>query len=142
MSETYVPAELRRLVQQRADRRCEFCLMPETGAFLPHEIDHVIAEKHGGETSEQNLAWTCAVCNKRKGSDLTSIDPHSGEIVALFHPRQDYWSDHFKLAGAAIEPLTPTGRFTVRLLQLNHPDRVEERQALVTAGLIEIPTAQ
>jgi 5-methylcytosine-specific restriction endonuclease McrA len=61
MSETYVPAELRRLVQHRATSRCEYCLLPESAAFLSHEIDHVVAEKHGGQTVEDNLAWSCAI---------------------------------------------------------------------------------
>ena len=33
------------------------------------------------------------------------------------------------------------GRATVRLLQLNHPNRVEEREALIAAGLMAMPGA-
>lgn len=139
MSETYVPAALRRLVQERARLRCEYCLIPDSAAFLPHEIDHIVAEKHGGETVEENLAWSCAVCNKHKGSDLTSIDPDSGEIVPLFHPRHDRWSTHFTLDGPVVRPLTSTGRVTERLLQFNQFERIEERKVLIAAGLIQTP---
>jgi hypothetical protein len=59
MSLTYVPAELRRLVRDRANACCEFCLIPEAFSFAPHEIDHVTAEKHGGATNEANLALAC-----------------------------------------------------------------------------------
>jgi 5-methylcytosine-specific restriction endonuclease McrA len=141
MSQTYVPAELRRLVRQRAADRCEYCLIPGSVTFASHEIDHIIAEKHGGATDETNLANSCAVGNGFKGSDLTSIDPQTGAIVPLFHPRRDRWTDHFRLVEGRIEPLTPVGAVTVRLLQLNHADRVEERKLLDAAGLLPRPSA-
>jgi HNH endonuclease len=137
MSQTHVPAAMRRTVRERARDRCEYCLVPESATFAPHCIDHIIAEKHGGETTEDNLANSCILCNQRKGSDLSSIDPETGAIVPLFHPRRDRWNDHFKLAGGRIEPLTATGRVTAKLLQFNHPDRVEEREQLAAAGLLE-----
>jgi hypothetical protein len=61
MSETYVPAELRRLVRLRAQDCCEYCLIPELMTLAIHEVDHVIAEKHGGPTDEHNLAFACAL---------------------------------------------------------------------------------
>src|SRR5262245_7210972 len=140
MSQTHIPAALRRLVRDRAEVRCEYCLLPELVAFVPHWIDHIVAEKHGGRTEADNLANACVLCNQHKGSDLSSIDPTTGEIVVLFHPRRDRWTDHFSLVGSRIEPLTSTGRVTVRLLQLNHPDRVEEREQLLEAGLLTPPT--
>jgi hypothetical protein len=140
MSQTYVSAELRRLVRDRSGDRCEYCLIPESGTFAPHWIDHVIAEKHGGTTNADNLANSCIVCNQRKGSDLSSVDPETGKIVPLFHPRRDRWAEHFRLAGGRIEAVTPTGRVTERLLQFNLPNRVEEREQLVRFGLLTVPT--
>jgi 5-methylcytosine-specific restriction endonuclease McrA len=139
MSLTHIPAALRRLVRERADGRCEYCLIPESVTLAVHAIDHVVAEKHGGPTVADNLALSCTLCNGRKGSDLSSIDPETGALVPLFHPRRDRWPDHFRLAEGLIEPLTAVGRVTVRLLQLNHPDRVEERQLLVAAGVLQLP---
>ena len=136
MSTTYIPAELRRLVYERARGRCEYCLIPETVVLVAHQIDRIIAEKHGGLTEVDNLALSCAVCNKHKGSDLASIDPDTDQIVALYHPRRDKWSEHFRLKGAKLMPLTPTGRVTVKLLQLNRAERVEERQLLIAAKLL------
>jgi hypothetical protein len=142
MSQTHVPAALRRLVRERAGDRCEYCLMPESQSFASHWIDHVVAEKHGGQTELDNLAIACMLCNQHKGTDLSSIDPDSGETVVLFHPRRDLWSDHFRLDGGRIEPITAVGRVTVRLLQLNLPRRVAERERLVTAGLLLIPATE
>jgi 5-methylcytosine-specific restriction endonuclease McrA len=136
MSVTHVPAELRRLVVRRADQRCEYCRIPESVTFAPLEIDHIYAEKHGGTTEPENLGLSCPLCNRRKGTDLASIDPQTGAIVPLFHPRRDRWSDHFRLKEGHIEPLTAAGRVTVHLLQLNQPERVEERLILVEAGLL------
>jgi 5-methylcytosine-specific restriction endonuclease McrA len=140
MSRTHIPAELRRRVRLRANDCCEYCLIPESMTLAAHEIDHVIAEKHGGPTDADNLALACALCNGFKGSDLASIDGETGAIVPLFNPRRDRWAEHFRLEAGRIEPLTPSGRATVRLLQLNHPDRVEERELLVAAGIILAPT--
>jgi hypothetical protein len=54
---TCVPATLHRQVTERAANRCEYCLLPAGVAFFPHEVDHVIAEKHGGATDIENLAF-------------------------------------------------------------------------------------
>jgi hypothetical protein len=110
-------------------------------ALATHAIDHIVAEKHGGPTVASNLALSCAICNGRKGSDLASVDPDTGIIIPLFHPRRDRWADHFRLVSGRIDPLTPTGRVTVRLLQLNHPERVEERELLIAIGVINLPPA-
>jgi hypothetical protein len=139
MAQKYVPVALRRLVRARAGERCEYCLVPEQLTLAPHWVDHVVAEKHGGRTEEGNTALSCVLCNQHKGTDLASLDPETGLLTPLFHPRRERWLDHFRLAGARIEPLTPTGRVTVRLLQLNHPDRMEERELLLRLGLLPPP---
>jgi 5-methylcytosine-specific restriction endonuclease McrA len=74
VSVTYIPVALRRLVEERAAGRCEYCLLPAAVAFFAHEVDHVIAEKHGGVTDDTNLAYTCWRCNRHKGTDLGSFD--------------------------------------------------------------------
>jgi hypothetical protein len=124
------PEALRRLVEVRAGGRCEYCLLDQSDAGLPHEIDHVTSRKHGGETQLENLAFACYLCNRYKGSDLASLHPATGELVRLFHPRQDQWEDHFRLVGPTIEPLTPIGAVTARLLRLNTAARIVERQLL------------
>jgi hypothetical protein len=141
MSETHIPAALRRLTRERAGERCEYCLMPESATLFTHPIDYVIAEKHGGPTAAENLALSCALCNGFKGSDLASVDPATGAVVPLFDPRRDRWADHFRLEDGRIEPLTPAARVTARLLHFNDPDRVAERELLVRSGAITPPGA-
>lgn len=134
MSSTYIPVGLRQLVYERANAQCEYCLIPEDVVFASHEIDHIIAEKHGGPTEANNLALSCTLCNKYKGSDIASVDPYTQKIVPLYHPRQNQWSEHFRLNDAEFVPHTPIGRVTIQLLQLNHPNRIEERKLLIMAG--------
>src|SRR5690242_12415024 len=119
MIATRISAALRREVRERAGGCCEYCLLAESEAFFPHEPDHLIARKHGGQTTSANLALACFDCNRFNGSDMASIDPLTGELVALFNPRRQAWSDHFELRGGVIIPLTAFGRVTERLLQLN-----------------------
>src|SRR4051812_43272980 len=121
MPQAYIYSELRLLVRQRSAETCEYYLIPESHSFFPHEIDHITAQQHGGETVESNLALSCVLYNEHKGTNLTSIDPQTGQIVSLFHPRRDKWLDHFRLDAERIEPLTPVGRATARLLQFNVP---------------------
>ncbi|MFV9506118.1 MAG: HNH endonuclease [Oscillochloridaceae bacterium umkhey_bin13] len=140
MSKTYITQALRRLVESRAHGQCEYCLLPSELAFmLPHEVDHVVAEKHGGSTNEHNLAFTCWRCNRYKGSDLTSFDPHTGTLTPLFNPRRAAWTDHFGLVEARIEGKTAEGRTTIQLLRLNAPERIAERQRLIGLGRFPIP---
>ena len=97
-------------------------------------MDHVISRKHGGRSEADNLAFACLRCNAWKGSDAGSLDPESGAFVALFDPRRQHWEDHFMLRGGLLEPLTPEGRVTARLLRLNLDKRVIEGRLLIAAG--------
>lgn len=132
-------AGLRRLVLPRARARCEYCGVPESHAFARHQVDHVVPEKHGGGTSAENLALSCTLCNRRKGSDLAAIDPQSGQAVPLYNPRTQRWGEHFAVREGIVRPLTPEGRATTALLRLNDPARVLERLELARAGMSEPP---
>lgn len=136
MSGPHVPAALRRLVEQRAQQRCEYCLLPAIVALIAHEVDHVIARKHGGTTSAENLALTCWRCNRHKGTDLGSFDPDGGAFSPLYNPRTQPWPAHFVLRSATVGGLSAEGRTTARLLQMNTADRVRERRRLIAAGHI------
>jgi len=125
---------LRAVVAQRAGRRCEYCLISEEDAGFPHQADHIVSRKHGGLSTSDNLAYACILCNRHKGADIGSVDSRTGEIVRLFHPRQDRWTDHFRLRGAVIEPVSIVGEATARLLRLNAPERIVERLLLQELG--------
>jgi hypothetical protein len=131
---TYISEAIRRDVRNRAGGKCEYCLLNERYGMKPHEIDHIIAEKHGGETALENLCLSCLDCNRYKGSDLCSFDAMSGNIINLYHPRRDGWEEHFQISDAIVQPLTPIGRVTARLLRINDVERVDERTKLLRIG--------
>jgi hypothetical protein len=58
-------------------------------------------------------------CNWRKGPSLTGIDPDTGELVRLFHPRHDRWFDDFTGEEQYVSGITSAGRTTVSLLEMN-----------------------
>ncbi|HBE19711.1 MAG TPA: HNH endonuclease [Cyanobacteria bacterium UBA11149] len=130
---SYVSGQLRQLVIKRAQERCEYCLFPQSAALLIFEMEHIIAEKHGGKTDAENLALACPYCNRAKGSDLGSIDPETKKLTPFFNPRSQKWSEHFQLDGGEIKPLTGEGRVTVAVLQFNQPERLQERERLIAA---------
>ena len=121
------------LIWSRADRRCEYCHFSEDFAWLPFQIDHIIAEKHGGATTEGNLALSCFYCNSFKGPNIAGIDPKGDPVVAvqLFHPRINIWIEHFVWDGPYLTGLTPTGRATIAVLRINEPDAVELRSMIL-----------
>lgn len=116
-----------------AGLRCEYCLIHEDDGAFFHEVDHIVSRQHGGETTADNLAYACMICNRYKGPNISSVDA-SGAIVRLFDPRSERWEDHFRLTGAVIQPLTGTGEVTARLLRLNAAERVVERTMLQRLG--------
>jgi 5-methylcytosine-specific restriction endonuclease McrA len=123
-------AAARQDVRERARNRCEYCQLSQETTGLRHHIEHIVARKHGGANVMENLALACHRCNLHKGSNLSGIDPDTGEIVALFHPRRDRWSDHFRWRGVRVEGITPQGRATVQVLRMNHARRLELRSHL------------
>jgi hypothetical protein len=94
----------------------------------------LIAAKHGGVSTLENLALACFDCNRFKGSDIASRDAVSGELVPLFNPRTQRWNEHFRLEGGQILPLTSVGRVTTLLLKFNLPQRIEVRTTLARTG--------
>jgi len=124
---------LRALVWQRAKGRCEYCLFPAAFALLPFQIDHIIAEKHRGPTSEANLALSCERCNSHKGANIAGhLD---GQLVRLFDPRRDTWTDHFAWDGPMLTGTSPIGRVTVLVLEINRPGLIAVRRSLMEEGV-------
>ncbi len=134
MSKTYVPVALRQFVRTRAKSLCEYCLIREEDTYFGCQVDHIISEKHGGSTQEDNLAYACLYCNRNKGSDIGSILWQPRRFCRFFNPRLDHWTDHFSLNGINITALTNIGEVTVRILDFNHIDRRIERKELADIG--------
>lgn len=126
-----IPRALRDLVRSRAEGRCEYCGLKQ--ALVPlavFHIEHVVPRKHGGSDEPDNLALACFHCNLNKGPNLVGVDPETGAVAALFDPRRQSWDAHFACDGARVIGLTPTGRATARVMNMNALARVELRSEL------------
>jgi hypothetical protein len=123
---------LQELVRRRASERCEYCQFPQP----PFHIEHIVARKHGGKTTEDNLALACVRCNFHKGPNLAGIDPEGGALIRLFHPRRDIWSGHFRWQGSRLIGLTSSGWATIAVLEINGVLRVQVRDRLIIEGLM------
>jgi len=102
---------------------------------LTFEIDHIISIKHDGPTVAGNLALSCFYCNSFKGSDIAGQDKKTRKLARLFNPRRHKWNRHFRWNGGYLIGRTPVGRVTIALLNINEPDAVATRAALIAAGL-------
>ena len=123
------------MVRQRAEERCEYCLMPDRALDLPFHVEHVVANVHRVDNRPTNLAWACPRCNLRKGPNLSAMDPTTGSVVELFNPRTMVWHEHFVIHEGTIDGLTPCGRGTVQLLDMNQEQRVHHRRKLIDQGM-------
>ena len=121
----------RKLVRERADHQCEYChTRQDDEPFVTYRVEHIIAIQHGGGDGENNLALACSHCNLHKGPNLTGIDPVSGLIEPIFHPRRQVWSEHFEFDQSTIVGKTACGRTTVRVLAINTQVRIDLREEL------------
>ena len=136
MSRTFISVELRELVAARARYCCCYCLTQEEIVGMRFTVDHIIAESLGGQTVAANLCLACWDCNLLKNKRIAALDPDTGNMVALFHPNQQRWHEHFAWLeqGATVIGITPCGRVTIEALRLNLPLLVQARKRWIQAG--------
>lgn len=126
-------AEIVRQVHRRANNQCEYCQTSQRVTGQAMHVEHI--DPNGGDDLE-NLCLSCPSCNLSKATATSALDPETKEIVPLFNPRQQDWSEHFEWQqnGQQIYGLTPTGRATVERLKMNQLRIVEARAIWIRAG--------
>lgn len=136
MSQTVISPELRKRVAVRARHCCCYCLTQENVVGMQFTVDHIIAESLGGQTVAENLCLACWDCNLIKNNRIAALDPDTGKMVALYHPNQQNWEEHFVWIeqGAILIGITPSGRATIETLRLNRPLLVQARKRWISAG--------
>jgi hypothetical protein len=126
-------AALRAFVRERAGRRCEYCRLHEDDAdFWPFHVEHVIPKQHGGMDDPDALGFACADCNWAKGPNLAGL--LGGKLYPLFNPRRQSWKRHFRWDQTILVGKTKCGKATVRVLNINAPERVMLRENLLIEG--------
>jgi hypothetical protein len=136
-SKRYIPKAVREQVRTEGKRRCAYCQVPEVMTYHRLEMEHIIPRFSGGTSEESNLCLSCRLCNESKGPQTHAKDPETGRTVALFHPKRQKWSRHFRWSadGTLLMGVTACGRATVAALKLNEPLRVEARRRWLQVGL-------
>jgi hypothetical protein len=121
--------EIARRVEARGAGRCEYCRMHQSLQGATFHVEHIIPQSRGGQSQLDNLAWACPSCNLHKANRVASVDLETGSEVLLFNPRVDNWNAHPRWDGYYVVGQTPIGRTTVVTLDLNHPRRIQIREA-------------
>ena len=116
-------------MSRRGPRGVANCRMHQSLQGATCHVEHIVPQSRGGHTQLDNLAWADPSCNLHKANRMESVDPETGNPVPLFHPRFDNWLAHFRWDGYRVVGQTSIGRVTVAALDLNHPRRIQIRQA-------------
>lgn len=131
-----IPRSLREQIITAANYRCEYCKLPSQVTGSPLIIDHILPRSLQGDDSRENLAASCYRCNEFKSDRTHGIDPEIGQLVSLFNPRSQIWSEHFTWinGGTHVAGHTSTGRATVIALRLNNENLVQARAIWMEFG--------
>ena len=131
-----VPDSVRQQVDLDAGDRCGYCLTERRYTAKRLHLEHIIPIAAGGSSAIENLWLACDLCNSYKGAKTEAADPVTDDLVLLFNPRTQKWSEHFRWSedGTQIIGLTATGRATVNALRMNNPILVEARRWWVKSG--------
>jgi 5-methylcytosine-specific restriction endonuclease McrA len=70
-----ISRKTRRLVRERAGKRCEYCLHPDSHACAFFAGEHVIPRAAGAGDTLDDLAWACPYCNNHKHTKIQACDP-------------------------------------------------------------------
>lgn len=127
-------AAIVQLVHERAEYRCEYCQTAQRVIGQAMHVEHIIPNSGN---SPDGLCLSCPSCNLSKAQATEAHDPESDEIVPLFNPRKQIWTEHFEWIekGTIVKGKTAIGRATVIRLKMNQIRIVEARQIWVMAGV-------
>lgn len=131
-----IPTALKQEVELRAHGCCEYCQSQNCFSPDPFSVEHIIPTSKNGSSESDNLAFACQGCNNRKYNHKEAIDPLTGKITPLFHPRQQQWTEHFAWNEdfTIVIGLTAIGRATIERLKMNRKGVVNLRSVLHPIG--------
>ncbi len=132
----YISSALRRQLVEADDHRCAYCRTAQAHSGYPLVVDHIQPRSKGGATEFDNLCLACHRCNLFKHATTELEDPITGELVPLFHPRRQTWSDHFSWDenGIHLVGITAVGRVTIIALNMNNDVIISARRNWLRVG--------
>lgn len=133
---THISQAVRDRVAALAGYRCEYCLTSQEVSGGQMQIEHIVPLSQGGSSEESNLCLAWAWCNSYKWANTQGRDPVSEQMVPLFSPRTQDWSEHFRWSedNTLVVGQPPVGRATVATLRMNNEYIVPARRHWVEAG--------
>lgn len=114
--------------------RCAYCLIHEAD-YQGHEsfqVDHFRPKSKFRhlERKYRNLYYACLLCNKgnRKGANWPS-EEEADRGERFVDPCSEDWEEHVEfLEDGSARPLTPAGRYSVRVLDLDRSQLRDHRK--------------
>ncbi|GEM_PF-1604969 len=107
MASKTIARPVRRLVRERADKRCEYCRYSADYACSSFICKPILPRVRGSGNSPSELAYACAACKNHKYDKTHARDPQTKRIVRLCNPRRQKWSRHFQWNDNALLSLIP-----------------------------------
>lgn len=137
MANIYIPIYIQREIINLSNDYCEYCWYPASFSSHSFHFDHIDPVVNGGETILGNLARSCGGCNGFKQDKTHYFDPFTHQLSRLYNPRNDIWQDHFQWSddNLLIVGISPIGRATVELLQVNRQANINLRELLIMVNL-------
>jgi hypothetical protein len=134
-----ITKKTRLFVAQRGQFCCEYCMSQAKYSPDYFSIEHIIPQIKNGTDAVTNLAYACLACNNHKYVHVEALDPITGLLIPLYHPRLDNWEAHFCWSDdySILTGITPKGRATVDKLKLNRSSLINLR--LVLAAISKHP---
>ena len=100
------------------DHRCAYCQTTQANSGQPDGRRPHLARDAGGDTAFTTSVLHVVGVTSIKAPKTAAIDPLTGEMTPIFHPRHDRWQGHFAWDESTIywSGLTQNGRATINRL--------------------------
>ncbi len=102
--------------------------MPQEHFKMLFCLDRIVPGQHGGKYEPDNIAYACHLCNRKKGPNLSGLDPDTEKMTRLFNPRIDSWEDHFRFDSFRIIGTSKIGKATAAVLDMNAAEQLRLRK--------------
>jgi hypothetical protein len=115
--------------------RCVYCRASDAiSGVQGFGVDHYRPKRRFATLATEylNLYYSCNRCNSNKGQFWPTPQQQKAKVFVP-NPCEHVMADHMRFHGSAVAHRSNAGEFTVELLDLNEPDVVKLRDAIIRA---------